>query len=310
MSPSEAHEAVQKRSARDQHAAPRRPGDLGAHGTHHKPLGAGESPASHDEEVSASPFRFLDEHVGGGSGHHHNLGLSPQLGQTPSSVLEFAPSLLETLGACRQDHAGRRGFLCGRNDCDTRVGSRDIQSLLERPVRVLRPVKPHENVLHARQPSRPAIIRRSTSTWGGPAATARGIEGISVSGVVVNDRRRAHLLLFDPLAVPSEILELSAEREPVVMLTAPWHERHRKAGEAVASAGVLARRLRPRGPGAEVRKYGVTPEQAAGGNPMLPGCLLGGEAHLYSAVERLPIGLEAEKRIRNWPRNGRLPAAE
>jgi hypothetical protein len=25
--------------------------------------------------------------------------------------------------------------------------------------------------------------------------------------------------------VPSEILELSAEREPVVMLTAPWHER-------------------------------------------------------------------------------------
>jgi hypothetical protein len=35
----------------------------------------------------------------------------------------------------------------------------------------------------------------------------------------------ARLLLFDPLAVPSEILELAARREPVVVLTAPWHER-------------------------------------------------------------------------------------
>ena len=33
------------------------------------------------------------------------------------------------------------------------------------------------------------------------------------------------LLLFDPLAVPAEILRLAAEREAVVVLSAPWHER-------------------------------------------------------------------------------------
>lgn len=33
------------------------------------------------------------------------------------------------------------------------------------------------------------------------------------------------VLLFDPLAVPDEMLELAAAREPVVVLTAPWHER-------------------------------------------------------------------------------------
>jgi hypothetical protein len=34
-----------------------------------------------------------------------------------------------------------------------------------------------------------------------------------------------HLLLFDPLAAPSEIVEFAADRKPVVVLTAPWHER-------------------------------------------------------------------------------------
>src|SRR5205807_5632553 len=34
-----------------------------------------------------------------------------------------------------------------------------------------------------------------------------------------------HLLLFDPLAVPGKIEELAAIREPVVVLTSPWHER-------------------------------------------------------------------------------------
>lgn len=33
------------------------------------------------------------------------------------------------------------------------------------------------------------------------------------------------LALVDPLAVPQELLELTADREPVVVLTAPWHER-------------------------------------------------------------------------------------
>jgi len=32
-----------------------------------------------------------------------------------------------------------------------------------------------------------------------------------------------HLLLFDPLGVPSEIEQLAGRRERVVFLTAPWH---------------------------------------------------------------------------------------
>ena len=44
-----------------------------------------------------------------------------------------------------------------------------------------------------------------------------------VSSYALDDGSR--LLLFDPLAVPEEILALAAEREPVVVLTAPWHER-------------------------------------------------------------------------------------
>ena len=44
-----------------------------------------------------------------------------------------------------------------------------------------------------------------------------------VSSYAIDDGE--HLLLFDPLAVPSEIAELVAGREPMVVLTAPWHER-------------------------------------------------------------------------------------
>jgi hypothetical protein len=44
-----------------------------------------------------------------------------------------------------------------------------------------------------------------------------------VSSYAIDDGGR--LLLFDPLTVPTEILELAAEREPAIVLTAPWHER-------------------------------------------------------------------------------------
>ena len=44
-----------------------------------------------------------------------------------------------------------------------------------------------------------------------------------VSSYALDDGAR--LILFDPLAVPEEILDVAADREPVVVLTAPWHER-------------------------------------------------------------------------------------
>jgi hypothetical protein len=84
------------------------------------------------------------------------------------------------------------------------------------------------------------------------------------------------------LAVPREIEDLAAIRESTVVLTCPWHERDTRS---------LAERL-----GARV----VTPMPDEGSPDMA--WLWGADrsaAHLYSAGDRLPVGVEA------FP--GRLP---
>ena len=100
-------------------------------------------------------------------------------------------------------------------------------------------------------------------------------------------------ILFDPLAVPIGILDLAADREPVVVLTAPWHERDTQ--RLVERLGVPVFVPPPDTADDLVRKYGITPEQAAGGSPDVAWLLAGegGEGHLYSAGERLPLGIEA-----------------
>ncbi len=112
-----------------------------------------------------------------------------------------------------------------------------------------------------------------------------------VSSYAVDDGE--HLLLFDPLAVPSEILELAADREPVVVLTAPWHERDARSLVERLAAPVFV--PPPDTQEDLMHKYGVTAEQAAGGSPDVAWLLAGdsGEGHLYSAGDRLPIGIEA-----------------
>jgi hypothetical protein len=51
----------------------------------------------------------------------------------------------------------------------------------------------------------------------------------------------ARLLLFDPLAVPEEIIEVAGDREPVVVLTAPLaRTRCAESGRALRRAGVHA----------------------------------------------------------------------
>lgn len=104
----------------------------------------------------------------------------------------------------------------------------------------------------------------------------------------------ARLLLFDPLAVPDELLELAADREPVVVLTAPWHERD--AQSLVERLGVPVFTPPPDTADDLVRKYGISPEQLDGWTSPDVAWLLagdGGEAHLYAAGDRLPIGIEA-----------------
>ncbi len=112
-----------------------------------------------------------------------------------------------------------------------------------------------------------------------------------VSSYAIDDGTR--LLLFDPLAVPDEILELAADREPVVVLTAPWHERDTRS--LVEGLGAPVFVPPPDTADDLVRKFGITPEQAGGGSPDVAWLMAGdaGEAHLYGAGDRLPIGIEA-----------------
>ena len=111
----------------------------------------------------------------------------------------------------------------------------------------------------------------------------------NVSSYATDDGER--LLLFDPLAVPSELENLAAGRDTAIVLTAPWHER---------DAQTLVERLdvpvyTPSPDSAEdlMRQYGITAEQAGDGSPDVRWLRDGdgGEAHWYSAGDRLPIGV-------------------
>ena len=111
-----------------------------------------------------------------------------------------------------------------------------------------------------------------------------------VSSYALDDGTR--LLLFDPLAVPNELLDLASEREPVIVLTAPWHERD--ARDLVERLGAPV--YSPPAETAEdlMRKYGVTAEEVGDGSPDLDWLRAGGgEAHWYKGGDRLPFGIEA-----------------
>ena len=90
--------------------------------------------------------------------------------------------------------------------------------------------------------------------------------GQAVSSYAIDDGER--LLLFDPLAPPSEIDELAAGRETAIVLTCPWHRR-----DAIS----LAERLRA--------PIYVPPPDPPDPNPV--------EGHVFRAGDRLPVGVEA-----------------
>jgi glyoxylase-like metal-dependent hydrolase (beta-lactamase superfamily II) len=112
-----------------------------------------------------------------------------------------------------------------------------------------------------------------------------------VSSYAIDDGDR--VLLFDPLAVPDELLELAADREPVVVLTAPWHERDTQG--LVERVGVPVYAPRPDTAEDLMRKYRITREQAGDGSPDLVWLRAAdaGEWHPYAAGDRLPFGIEA-----------------
>ena len=87
-----------------------------------------------------------------------------------------------------------------------------------------------------------------------------------VSSYAIDDGDR--LLLFDPLATPSEIEELASDRETAIVLTSPWHRR---------DAAGLAERL-----GAMLY---VPPPDPPDPDPV--------RGHVFEAGDRLPVGVEA-----------------
>ena len=119
-------------------------------------------------------------------------------------------------------------------------------------------------------PENEALHQRLT----GRGVTPNGAAGGVVSSYAVDDGVR--LLLFDPLAVPREIEELAAAREPAVVLTCPWHERDTQS---------LAERL-------DAPVFTPAPDE---GSPDVAWLIRAdrSDAHFYSAGDRLPVGIEA-----------------
>ena len=129
--------------------------------------------------------------------------------------------------------------------------------------------------------------------WQAPHPQWRPSEpwGPEVSSYAIDDGER--LLLFDPLAVPSKIEELAAEREAAIVLTNPWHERDSRS--LVERLGVPVYTPLPDTAEYLMQKYGLTAEQAGDGSPDVLWLLKEGigEAHLYTAGDRLDVGVEA-----------------
>jgi glyoxylase-like metal-dependent hydrolase (beta-lactamase superfamily II) len=111
-----------------------------------------------------------------------------------------------------------------------------------------------------------------------------------VSSYAIDDGER--LLLFDPLAVPSELLELTSDRETAIVLTAPWHERDTQS--LVGRLGVPVYTPLPDTAEDLMLKYGITAEQAGEGSPDLIWLLREnkGEARPYAPGDRLPFGAD------------------
>ena len=112
----------------------------------------------------------------------------------------------------------------------------------------------------------------------------------NVSSYAIDDGER--LLLFDPLAVPSEIEALAADRETAIVLTAPWHERDSES--LVERLDVPVYTPLPDSAQFLIDTYGITAEQAGDGAPDVVWLLREnkGEARPYAAGDRLPVGAD------------------
>jgi glyoxylase-like metal-dependent hydrolase (beta-lactamase superfamily II) len=111
-----------------------------------------------------------------------------------------------------------------------------------------------------------------------------------VSSYAVDDGAR--LILIDPQSVPDPLLARARQREPVILLTQPWHERDARGLARELGAAVFS----PPADTAQdfIDKFHVTAEQAGAGSTDLAWLRQGeAEAHWVAAGDRLPIGVQA-----------------
>src|SRR5438270_815717 len=135
-------------------------------------------------------------------------------------------------------------------------------------------------------------LRPGLWQWEAPHPEWRPTEPWSenVSSYAIDDGER--LLLFDPLAVPSELEDFAAGRETAIVLTAPWHERD--AQSLVERLDVPVYTPLPDSAQYLMDTYGLTAEQAGEGSPDVVWLLREqqGEARPYLAGDRLPFGAD------------------
>src|SRR3954447_3034545 len=101
------------------------------------------------------------------------------------------------------------------------------------------------------------------------------------------------LLLFDPIAPPSEIEKLVPERKTAIVLTAPWHERDSRS--LVERFGIPVYTPLPDTAEYLMETFNLTAEQVGEGSPDVAWLVREGigEAHPYTAGDRLDVGVLA-----------------
>jgi glyoxylase-like metal-dependent hydrolase (beta-lactamase superfamily II) len=114
--------------------------------------------------------------------------------------------------------------------------------------------------------------------------------GPEVSSFAIDDGER--FLLFDPLAVPTELEALARERETAIVLTAPWHERSSR--DLVERFDVPVYTPLPDSREYLMEKWGLTAEQVGEGSPDVAWLVREriGEAHPFEAGDRLDVGVD------------------
>ena len=113
-----------------------------------------------------------------------------------------------------------------------------------------------------------------------------------VSSYAIDDGER--LLIFDPLALPSELEEpVARRRETAIVLTAPWHQRDTQ--RLVETLGLPVFTPLPETAEDLMQKYGITAEQAGDGSPDLRWLLREQEDHArpYAPGDRPLSGVQA-----------------